>query len=133
MGLHPPSLTALLVCDLVIEDKITNKKSLIGTFTDIWAPAFPCFQHRMAIYFCLTEAEGEYQVMLRLVQSETDAILFEAGFQIVIPDRLAITDFGVNLPTVQLPAAGRYEVQLFVDQALLGRQEFRSSQLGDPR
>lgn len=129
MDAPKPSLNALLVCDTVIEDKITNKKSLIGTFTDIWAPAFPCVQHRMAIYFCLTDAEGEYDILIRLVKSDSEAKLFEAGFAVQIPDRFSISDFGVNLPVVQFPEPGRYEIQLFANREFLGRKEFRVSKL----
>jgi hypothetical protein len=87
---------------MVIDDKATSKKSLIGAFTHIWAQGFPCVHHKMAVYFCLTDAEGDYEVVLRLVNSDTEAILAEAGLSLTITDRLAISDFGVNIPVVQL-------------------------------
>ena len=60
-----PSLDrALLVCDMVIEDKTTNKKSLVGLFTHIWAMAFPFAPHKMGVYFSLTDAEGTYEILL---------------------------------------------------------------------
>jgi len=56
-----PSVQAFLVCDQVIEDSVTKKKSLIGLFTHLQAMSFP-FQHQqMGLYFCLTDAEGNYQ------------------------------------------------------------------------
>ncbi|HZS12131.1 MAG TPA: hypothetical protein VFA38_07760 [Nitrospirales bacterium] len=127
-----PSVTALLVCDMVIEDKTTNKKSLIGAFTDIWAPSFPCIQQKMGLYFCLTDAEGDYDVMIRVVQSETENKILEAGFGVHIVDRLSIYDFGLNLPMLQFPDPGRYEIQLFANKEFLGRKEFRLSQLQMP-
>jgi hypothetical protein len=52
-----PSVQAFLVCDQVIEDSVTKKKSLIGLFTHLQAVSFP-FQHsQMGLYFCLTDAE----------------------------------------------------------------------------
>ena len=39
-----PSVQAFLVCDHVIEDSVTKKKSLIGLFTHLQAVSFP-FQH----------------------------------------------------------------------------------------
>ncbi|MES4786904.1 MAG: hypothetical protein C4294_15030 [Nitrospiraceae bacterium] len=88
---------------MVIDDKATNKKSLIGTFTHIWAQGFPCIHHKMGVYFCLTDAEGEYEIMLRLVNAESETVLAEAGISVVIHDRLSINDFGVNIPVVQFP------------------------------
>ena len=117
---------------MVIDDKSTSKKSLIGTFTHIWTQAFPCVHHKMAVYFCLTDAEGEYDMMLRLVNSESEAILAEAGLSLTITDRLAISDFGVNIPVVQFPTPGRYEFQLYANKEFLGRKEFLVTKLSPP-
>lgn len=131
MSMSPPrpSLTALLVCDMVIDDKATNKKSLIGTFTHIWAHSFPCVHHHMGVYFCLTDAEGQYDMVLRLVSSESEALIAEAGLSASIRDRLSITDFGINIPVVQFPVPGRYEFQLHANKEFLGRKEFRVTTL----
>ncbi len=129
MSATKPSLTALLVCDMVIDDRSTNKKSLIGTFTHIWAHSFPCVHHKMGVYFCLTDAEGQYDMVLRLVHSESDSLVVEAGLSAVIGDRLSISDFGINIPVVQFPAPGRYEIQLYANKEFLGRTEFRVTTL----
>ena len=127
MASPKPSLTALLVCDMVIEDKTTNKKSLIGLFTHIWAMSFPFAHHKMGVYFCLTDAEGTYEMLLRLVNSESESenLIAEAGVTVHINDMLGINDFGINLPVVRFPGPGRYEFQLFANKQFLGRKEFR--------
>jgi len=62
-----PSVQAFLVCDQVIEDSVTKKKSLIGLFTHLQALNFP-FQHQqMGLYFCLTDAEGLYRFDIDLI------------------------------------------------------------------
>ena len=127
-----PSLSALLVCDMVIDDKSTNKKSLIGTFTHIWAHTFPCVHHKMGVYFCLTDAEGKYDIVLRLVHSESDGLVVEAGLSAVIHDRLSVNDFGINIPVVQFPAPGRYEIQLYANKEFLGRTEFLVTTVPNP-
>jgi hypothetical protein len=133
MTVPKPSLTALLVCDMVIDDKATNKKSLIGTFTHIWAQGFPCVHHNMAVYFCLTDAEGDYEIVLRLVNTETEVMVAEAGLTVAIQNRLSINDFGLNIPVVQFPSPGRYEFQLYANKEFLGRKEFLLTMLGDVR
>ena len=73
-----PSVQAFLVCDSVIIDSQTGKKSLIGTFTHIWAPRFPCQHNQMGIYFCLTDAEGVYEFEFRLACLGQDVIVGNA-------------------------------------------------------
>ena len=127
MTVPKPSLTAILVCDMVIEDKTTNKKTLVGAFTDIWSSDFPCVHHSMGIYFCLTDAEGDYEIVLRLANSDSEDLLAEAGLSVKIEDRLSINDFGINLPMAIFPKPGRYEFQLYANKEFLGRKEFRVS------
>jgi len=86
----------------------------------------------MAVYFCLTDAEGEYEMMLRLVDSESQSILAEAGLSLTIADRLAVSDFGVNIPVVQFPTQGRYEFQLYANKEFLGRKDFLVTKLNPP-
>ena len=61
-------------------------------------------------------------MMLRLVNSESEAILAEAGLSLTITDRLSISDFGVNIPVVQFPTPGRYEFQLYREQRILRKK-----------
>jgi len=123
-----PSLSALLVCDTVIEDKATNKKSIIGAFTNIWSQNFPCAHHHMGVYFCLTNADGAYEIRLRLTNSDSEQLLTEVGLSIKISDILSINDFGINIPLVVFPKPGRFEFQLFANKEFLGRKEFRVSE-----
>src|SRR5215831_3749962 len=89
-----PSIQAFLVCDQVIEDSITKKKSLIGLFTHLQAVSFP-FQHQqMGLYFCLTDAEGIYHFDIDLVYLNSEQVVCRATLpNIVIGDRLQISDF----------------------------------------
>ncbi len=122
-----PSLTAFLVCDMVIEDKVTNKKTIVGAFTDIYSDQFPCTHHGMGLYFCLTDADGNYELTLRLANSDSGDFLAEAVLSVSITDRLSINDFGVNIPQTVFQKPGRYEFQLYANKEFLGRKEFRLS------
>ena len=61
---------AIVICDQIIEDKLTHKKSLIGIFNQIATPTFPCRHPRMAVFVSLTEGRGAYDVRLRMVHEE---------------------------------------------------------------
>src|SRR6476620_8488188 len=110
-----PSVQAFLVCDQVIEDSVTKKKSLIGLFTHLQAMSFP-FQHQqMGLYFCLTNTE---QVVCRASLPN-----------IVIADRLQISDFGINIPSLIFPAPGRYEFRLRMEGHLIAQKDFNVIQI----
>ena len=102
-----PSVQAFLVCDHVIEDSVTKKKSLIGLFTHLQAVSFP-FQHsQMGLYFCLTDAEGTYHFDIDLTYLNNEQVVCRAALpNIAIGDRLQISDFGINIPSLIFPPLG---------------------------
>lgn len=120
-----PSIQAFLVCDQVIEDSATKKKSLIGLFTHLQAINFP-FQHQqMGLYFCLTDAEGTHQFEIDLIYLNDEQLVFRAAFPpIAIGDRLQVSDFGINMPSLVFPAPGRYEFRLRMEGHLIAQKDF---------
>ena len=73
-----PSVQAFLVCDCVIEDSFTKKKSLIGIFTHLQTLTFP-FQHpQLGLYFCMTDADGTYHFDIDLVYVNSDRLVCQA-------------------------------------------------------
>ena len=125
-----PSVQAFLVCDQVIEDSLTKKKSLIGLFTHLQALNFP-FQHQhMGLYFCLTDAEGNYRFDIDLVYVNTEQLICRTTLpDIVIADRLQISDFGINIPSLIFPAPGRYEFRLRMEGHLIAQKDFNVMQI----
>jgi len=120
-----PTVQAFLVCDQVIEDSLTKKKSLIGIFTHLQAASFP-FQHQhMGLYFCLTDAEGLYHFDIDLIYLNTEQLVCKATLpNIEIGDRLQISDFGINIPLLLFPAPGRYEFRLRMEGRLIAQKDF---------
>jgi hypothetical protein len=129
-----PSVQAFLVCDQVIEDSVTKKKSLIGLFTHLQALAFP-FQHQqMGVYFCLTDVEGPRHFDIDLVHLNTDQLVCRAALHnVVIADRLQISDFGINIPSLVFPAPGRYEFRLLMEGHLIAQKDFTVVQFSAPQ
>ena len=125
-----PSVQAFLVCDQVIEDSVTKKKSLIGLFTHLQAVSFP-FQHsQMGLYFCLTDAEGTYHFDIELIYLNAEQLVCRATLpNIAIGDRRHISDFGINIPSLVFPAPGRYEFRLCMEGRLIAQKYFGVMQL----
>lgn len=129
-----PSVQAFLVCDQVIEDSLTRKKSLIGIFTHLQAAIFP-FQHQhMGLYFCLTDAEGTYHFDIDLIYLNDEQLVCRATLpNILILDRLQISDFGINIPSLIIPAPGRYEFRLRMEGHLIAQKDFDVMQMANPQ
>ncbi|ODT44261.1 MAG: hypothetical protein ABS70_05955, partial [Nitrospira sp. SCN 59-13] len=124
---------AFLVCDSVIEDSLTKKKSLIGIFTHLQAVTFPFQHHQLGLYFCLTNAEGTYHLEIDLVYVNTDQLVCRASLpDIAIHDRLQIADFGINIPALLFPAPGRYEFRLRMNGRVIAQKDFYVIQLPAP-
>ncbi|MCS6317527.1 MAG: hypothetical protein H8K05_07095 [Nitrospira sp.] len=128
-----PSVQAFLVCDCIIEDSLTKKKSLIGLFTHLHAVTFP-FQHQqLGLYFCMTDAEGTYHFEIDLVYVNTDQLVCRASLpEVVVGDRLQISDFGINIPALLFPAPGRYEFRLRIHGRVVAQKDFNVIQVSAP-
>ncbi|HNA27471.1 MAG TPA: hypothetical protein PLI01_11760 [Nitrospira sp.] len=128
-----PSIQAFLVCDSVIEDSLTKKKSLIGLFTHLQAMTFPFQHHQLGLYFCMTDAEGTYHFDIDLMHVNTDQLVCRASLpDIVIGDRLQIADFGINVPALLFPSPGRYEFRLRMNGRVIAQKDFSVIQVTPP-
>ncbi len=129
MNVVNPSVNAFLVCDAIIEDSLTRKKSLIGIFTHLQGSVFPLQHGQLCLYFCITDAEGEYQFDLTLVYLNTEQVVARARLPPVeIPERLQISDFGVTICPLVFPGPGRYEFRLFANGHLSAQKDFHVTQ-----
>ena len=121
-----PIIQAFVVCDTVIIDSLTGKKSIIGAFTHLWAQTFPCHHPQMGVYFCLTDAQGNYEFSIQLAYLDKDQIVGKATLSpIEIKDRLEIHDFGLNIPSILFPGPGRYEFRLYADDQFITQKDFQ--------
>jgi hypothetical protein len=114
-----PVLVAVLVCDVATLDPGSGKKSLIGIFDRLNVKNFPT-KRPMSIYIKLADAQGKYDVAVRLVQRETNDVLTELEGALEVTDRLTSVDFFLTAPPLPFPREGRYEFQVWANQVYLG-------------
>lgn len=114
-----PYLVAALVCDAAATDPTTRKKSLIGIFDRLWVDRFPA-QRPLSVYIRLTDAEGEYKIEVRFVQVSSGQALASAVGQARIDNRLNSLDMVMDSPPLPIPDEGRYEFQIYANEAYLG-------------
>jgi hypothetical protein len=119
----PPIVKAFLVCDHVIHEKETNKKSLIGIFHHIHAERFPCRHGSLSIYANITEAQGEYTFQLRLVSLKDEKQIGTGTTPpLKIPDRLQTAELDLKLRNIVFPEPGKYEFRLVANDEQIAQK-----------
>ena len=119
-----PVVKAFLICDYVIHEQETNKKSCIGIFHQIGAERFPCRHGQLAIYANISDALGEYVFSLSLIHL-TDGREIGSGKTppLTIPDRLQTAELAFRLQNIVFPEPGEYEFRLLGNDMLLAQKK----------
>lgn len=120
-----PTLVSLLICDQVIDDKLTNKKSAIGLFNMVVVPHVPVALHQIAILASLTEIVREVHIELRLIRDADNQVIFSTKGPVKAPSPLAVADLVFAMQGIRIPSAGQFAFELLHDGLILGRRRFQ--------
>jgi len=116
---------AILICDQIIHEFGTNKKSLIGIFEDIHITAFPHSYPRIAVYVNLTDAHGKYILELRLVNSADNSVIGSGKTpEVQIDNPLRTCEFALQIQNLVFRNPGVYEFQVFANGDLVATKAF---------
>lgn len=130
-----PNVKAILICDQIIHEYGTNKKSLIGIFEDIHITAFPHTYPRIAVYVNLTDAHGKYVLELRLVNSADNSVIGSGKTpEVQIDNPLRTCEFALQIQNLIFRNPGVYEFQVFANGDLIATKAFnvKRVRLGPP-
>ncbi|OQA56281.1 MAG: hypothetical protein BWY42_01065 [Candidatus Omnitrophica bacterium ADurb.Bin277] len=132
MILPVPKTNAMLICDYVITERGTNKKSLIGVFENIGAASFPCTHFAMSVYIKLTDAQGSYRFRLDLVDLHEDKTIGQSEMpnEVQVPSPLVAHELVFNLRGVRFAHPGEYEFRIFANGSIFGQKKFAVEQAG---
>ncbi len=118
-----PSLLAILLCDQIIIEQGSGKKTLVGVFEEMWSAGEP-IAHPVGFFARITDLEGIYLFVIKVVRIAADGeivvAVVNAQWEQTITDRLANLDLALNLPVV-FPKFGKYEFQFFANEIYIGR------------
>jgi hypothetical protein len=129
-----PSVKAILICDQIIHEFGTNKKSLIGIFEDIHLTAFPHSYPRIAVYVNLTDAHGKYVLELRLVSSADNTVIGSGRTpEVQIDNPLRTCEFALQIQNLVFRQPGVYEFQVFANGELVATKAFNVKSVRLPR
>jgi len=124
-----PRVKAFLLCDQTIHGQ-DGKHSVIGIFQRINAGSFPVFHHRFGIYLRLGELRGNYDLTIRFVDNERDQPLAEMQLRGISHDN-PLDDFetSLNLPGIEIPRPGTYDIQILANDELIHVDTLRSDKV----
>lgn len=120
-----PTLVSLILCDQVIDDRMTNKKSAIGLFNMIVSNETPTRVQQMAVMATLTEVHERTPLEVRLARDADNAVIMRTTGHVEAPNPLAIVDLVFALQGVRLPTPGQYAIEMLAHGELLGRRRFQ--------
>lgn len=115
-----PNVLAMLLCDQVIVEEKTKKKSLIGIFDNLYGINFPA-PRDCAIYVKLADAEGHYDLNIRIVNLKDEGLLGEFNLGADIATRTGPAEFVIQYGGLPFPEPGKFEFQLFANGMYLAR------------
>jgi hypothetical protein len=119
-----PLPLAMVICDIIIEDKKTGKKSLIGIFDNIHAKSAPCVHPRLNVFISLTEGNGDYNAKLRCVYIDEDKQIAEIRGPIIFNNPLQIIEFNFEICGIKLPQYGNYRFDFYCNEELIISRKF---------
>jgi hypothetical protein len=121
---QPPEVLAMVLCDMIITDSESNKKSLIGLFDRVESPAMPCLVNELHVYVCLTDGHGSLPVSIACIAAEEGDELFRGHAEVEFLDPLQVVELHFVFPHAQFPRAGEYRFQFYADGVLLRERKF---------
>ena len=126
LAVPTPKVNAMLICDYVITEQGTNKKSLIGIFENINVRQFPCVHHSLSVYVKMTEGQGVYRFRLELIDLKDDKTIGggELPKDIRISNPLIAHELVFNLKGLRFTHAGDYEFRMFSNDKIFAQKTF---------
>ena len=130
---HPPKCLAIIVCDDVIEDKRTGKKSIIGAFNQIWSTSFPSQHDKLVLFVSLTDGKGESDLTVRVVRElqpdYSGEEIFRLAGKVKFGNPLDVAELVLTMHKLLLPQSGNYTVLVEVGGGIVGERRIRVEQV----
>ena len=122
-GHHAPTPVpvAFLLCDQIIVEAGSGKKTIVGVFDRVGVRQFPATHSPAWLYIRVIDCEGEYEHRIEYVQVATQKILARANGTATSKNRHVYAEFVLPCPPLQLPEPGEYEFRLWLNEKFISR------------
>jgi len=117
-----PILKSILICDQIIEDIVTRKKTLVGVFERLISPTFPIHHGNLGVFFQIVDAEGEYNFSLELADVENNITMGVAHLPTAkVESPVQVSNFALMFQGLRFEHPGVHEFRLWVGNELIGQ------------
>lgn len=116
---------SMIICDTVIEDRKTGKKTLVGLFNKINARNVPVTITSFNVYIALTEGNGIYESKLKCLKDEKHVLEIEGPVDFHSPRQ--IVEMNYTLRNIVFPEYGEYRIELLCNDTLVISRKFNIS------
>ena len=110
----PIGLT-LVLCDTIIEDVRTKKKSLIGLFTQITAEKFPYTHPKTDVLVSMTGCLGTVPCTITCSLDGAEKPLVSVNFKVDVHSPRDVADVVLSIKSMRFPAPGLYMIRVLAD------------------
>jgi hypothetical protein len=118
-----PTVLAFLVCETVIHDAETQKKTIVGVFDRVLAATVPQSLN-VALYAKMVEGNGQYTFKIRMVNLKDETPVVQVPITGNWANPQGPFELGVNFRGLVIPQFGTYEFQIYANDVYLGRAVF---------
>lgn len=129
MSTERPLVLALVLCDQIITEHQSMKKSLIGTFSSVTFGSLPAVYPRMFVYAALTNGQGKADAGLRCVFMDSpDGIgrpLWEVSAPIAFDNPNRVVEICFELNGIAFKSPGLHTFELSCANELLIERRFQ--------
>jgi len=133
MPTEKPLCQALIVCDQLITDAVTGKKTVVGIFNNLGAAQFPCVHPKFCVYVALTNGQGDCAVELRLVNEANQNVIVRAQGKISFKSPADMLELNFEFVNVRFPEPGPHTLELYCDEELLTERRFTVIKIQPPQ
>ncbi len=116
MPIHEmPMGLALLVCDTIIQDKQTNKRTLVGLFDRLFTAKLPCVHPNLSIFVSLTSGHGNYDCEVACRHQANEEIVFSVKGKVQFQNPMQVAELVFNVQGVTFRNEGEHWMEFKVD------------------
>src|SRR5579871_6097311 len=117
-----PAVVGLTLCDLVIDEAITHKLSLVGSFTEILVDELPGLAEPFSAVAFLTDAQGVIDLELQVADAVTNQTIETRRQRVYSPDPLAVVYSNIRVRHCSFPRPGAYLFSLWAGPEMLAQR-----------
>lgn len=124
-----PTGIALCICEAVITEAITNKRTLVGMFNSFGSVSFPAVMPKLCVFVSVTGGKGAVQSVVRCVHEESGDKVFEVHGTINFQDPNQVAEANFEFHNLPFLKPGLHCVELLCEDELILQRRMQVVQI----